>query len=436
MVSFPLFRRSQVAAATLLLALGTPVIAAAQSLVPSFDWSVPDRMTANGMKGVKLPFAGVGANQTNANMRILNPERAFGSGSPAGWPASMNACASSGTIATYQWFVDGLKVAESTACKGTTLRFPREGRYRVGLTVVATSGATASVAQDVNIQDWLIIGLGDSYASGEGNPNIDVKPQGYINLDNARKVLADALAVLDDGPGPHGRRAGGSRCRESRPCSGAGGLRGAAGRLPGFPRLARGTGGGTGRSHQRERGLRRGNGSGHGRDRAGRVRVRANLGSGGLHGGEGGACGGEEGTERRGVRSRKGDGASRGRDRGGGANGVDRPSGRIRVHAGGDPGAHRSVRRPRGRARSRSANRQGRRVTREQSVPDRAEGGDQARQGNRREVAGLQDRGRRHHLSAAAVLPAGSSTRRATSRSSRDRRWRRSTSSRRMRRRP
>ena len=198
MVSFPLFRRSQVAAATLLLALGTPVIAAAQSgLVPSFDWSVPDRMTANGMKGVKLPFAGVGASQTNANMRILNPERAFGSGSPAGWPASMNACASSGTIANYQWFVDGLKVAESTACKGTTLRFPREGRYRVGLTVVATSGATASVAQDVNIQDWLIIGLGDSYASGEGNPNIDVKPQSYINLDNARKVLADALAVLD-----------------------------------------------------------------------------------------------------------------------------------------------------------------------------------------------------------------------------------------------
>ena len=198
MVSFPLFRQTQVAAATLLLALGTPAIAAAQSgLVPSFDWSVPDRMTADGMKGVKLPFAAKGSSQTNANMRILNPERAFGATPPAGWPANVNACASTGTIAKYQWAIDGIRVAESAACRGTTLRFPREGRYRVELTVVAASGATASIASDVNIQDWLIIGFGDSYASGEGNPDIEVKSQAYVDLDNARNVLADALAVLD-----------------------------------------------------------------------------------------------------------------------------------------------------------------------------------------------------------------------------------------------
>ena len=198
MVSFPFFRRTQVAAATLLLALGAPVVASAQSpLVPSFDWSVPDRMTADGMKGVRLPFAAKGSNQTNANMRILNPERAFGAVAPAGWPANVNACASTGTIAKYQWAIDGIRVAESASCKGTTLRFPREGRYRVELTVVAASGATASSVKDVNIQDWLIIGFGDSYASGEGNPNIEVQSQAYINLDNARKVLADALGVLD-----------------------------------------------------------------------------------------------------------------------------------------------------------------------------------------------------------------------------------------------
>lgn len=197
MVSFPFFRRTQVAAA-LLLVLGAPVVASAQSpLVPSFDWSVPDRMTANGMKGVKLPFAALEAKQTNANMRILNPEKAYGAAAPAGWPALVNACSSSGTIANYIWAVDGHRVAESTNCK-TTLRFPREGRYRVDLTIVSSSGATASLAKDVNIQDFLIIGLGDSYASGEGNPNIEVKPQAYVDLDVARKVLADALAVLQD----------------------------------------------------------------------------------------------------------------------------------------------------------------------------------------------------------------------------------------------
>jgi hypothetical protein len=198
MVSFSLFHRTQAAAVALLLALGTPAVASAQSsLAPSFDWSVPDRMTADGMKGVKLPFAAKGSSQTNANMRILNPERAFGSAAPAGWPANVNACSSTGTIVKYQWAIDGIRVAESASCKGTTLRFPREGRYRVELTVVAASGATASVVTDVNIQDWLIIGFGDSYASGEGNPNTEVKSQAYINLDNARRVLADALTVLD-----------------------------------------------------------------------------------------------------------------------------------------------------------------------------------------------------------------------------------------------
>jgi hypothetical protein len=197
MEGFPLFRRIQVAAATLILGLGIPMLAAAQSgLVPSFDWSVPDRFTANGMKGVKLPFAGVGASQTNANMRILNPERAFGSVSPAGWPAAVNACASTGPIASYIWVVDGHQVAQSANCKGTTLRFPREGRYRVELTVVSSSGATATLAQDVNIQDWLIIGLGDSYGSGEGNPNIEVKPQKYVDLNVALAVLEDASEVL------------------------------------------------------------------------------------------------------------------------------------------------------------------------------------------------------------------------------------------------
>jgi hypothetical protein len=197
MVSFPLFRRTQVAAA-LLLALGTPAVASAQSpLVPSFDWSVPDRMFADGMKGVKLPFAAKGSSQTNANMRILNPERAFGAAAPLGWPATVNACASTGAIVKYQWAIDGIRVAESASCKGTTLKFPREGRYRVELTIIGTSGASASVVQDVNIQDWLIIGFGDSYASGEGNPNTEVKSQAYINLDNARTVLADALTVLD-----------------------------------------------------------------------------------------------------------------------------------------------------------------------------------------------------------------------------------------------
>ena len=54
---------------------------------------------------------------------------------------------------------------------------------------------TATTVEDLHIQDFLIIGLGDSYASGEGNPNVEVTPQNYINFDNAQKVLTDALKV-------------------------------------------------------------------------------------------------------------------------------------------------------------------------------------------------------------------------------------------------
>lgn len=192
-------RRIRIVLGLFVLAFGAPSLAAGQSAVTAaFDWSVPARFTANGMKGVKLPFAGLGAQQTNANMRVLNPERSFGAQPALGWPAAMNACASAGDIVNYIWSVNGQRAAESPNCKGTTLRFPREGRHQVGLTVVAASGATASVVQDVNIQDWLIIGLGDSYGSGEGNPNIKVKPQAYVNLDVARSVLADAAAALED----------------------------------------------------------------------------------------------------------------------------------------------------------------------------------------------------------------------------------------------
>ena len=72
-------RRIQVAAAAGILAFAISTVAAAQSsLAPSFDWTVPARMTADGMTGVRLPFANAGASQSDSNMRVINPERAWG----------------------------------------------------------------------------------------------------------------------------------------------------------------------------------------------------------------------------------------------------------------------------------------------------------------------------------------------------------------------
>jgi hypothetical protein len=153
---------------TLAFSVALPVAAAAQNAAV-FDWSVPERYSVDGMVGVHLPVTG-----TTATMRVLNPERGFGGAAAAGWPADFTACQSPGQIAKYLWSVDGRLVGESAACE-TRLVFPREGLYRVELTVVDGSGARSTASQDVNIQDWLIIGLGDSYGSGEGVPNSPAK---------------------------------------------------------------------------------------------------------------------------------------------------------------------------------------------------------------------------------------------------------------------
>ena len=156
--------------------------------VPAFDWRVPDRYGADGMIGVSYPLG-----TSDATLRILNPEREIGGATAAGWPAVFDACGSSGQISRFIWSIDGVQAAESITC-GTTLRFPREGRYRVELTVVGDSGARVTTAQDVNIQDWLIIGLGDSYGSGEGVPNRAVQPMAFGDLSIAQAAVDSAIA--------------------------------------------------------------------------------------------------------------------------------------------------------------------------------------------------------------------------------------------------
>jgi hypothetical protein len=46
----------------------------------------------------------------------------------------------------------------------------------------------------VNIQDWLIFGLGDSYASGEGNPNVPAELTEFASLEIATYAASTALS--------------------------------------------------------------------------------------------------------------------------------------------------------------------------------------------------------------------------------------------------
>ena len=52
-------------------------------------------------------------------------------------------------------------------------RFEQEGSYPVSLQVRDGEGRVASYNRDVEVQDWLVVSIGDSVASGEGNPEVE-----------------------------------------------------------------------------------------------------------------------------------------------------------------------------------------------------------------------------------------------------------------------
>lgn len=78
---------------------------------------------------------------------------------------------------------DGLSYVWRSAAGTTTARgregcrvrqrFDREGTYPVSLQVRDEDGRVASYNRDVEVQDWLIVSIGDSVASGEGNPEVE-----------------------------------------------------------------------------------------------------------------------------------------------------------------------------------------------------------------------------------------------------------------------
>lgn len=75
--------------------------------------------------------------------------------------------------ATYVWFVDGGRIdpRRVAACTFSSRAFPRLGGYTVE--VRATVGGRQLEGRErITVDDWLIVSLGDSVASGEGVPEV------------------------------------------------------------------------------------------------------------------------------------------------------------------------------------------------------------------------------------------------------------------------
>ena len=131
------------------------------------DWSVPNRY-------------GLDRNGDGVIDRFDNPNDI----QPALWTVTLNGCDSApvGGIVDYRWRIEqteGQPIFEGSSggnCEFTFDALPGEGVYQIQLQVTDASSGVDSVSQEVVIQDWLIVGFGDSYSSGEGVPDIPRDP--------------------------------------------------------------------------------------------------------------------------------------------------------------------------------------------------------------------------------------------------------------------
>ena len=95
---------------------------------------------------------------------------------PSSWAATVDGCGSSGQLTRYRWelrFLAGKELplrVDSASCS-STVSLPRLGPWRVALTVVAADGTLARSDRVLFLRDALVVSLGDSLSSGEGNPD-------------------------------------------------------------------------------------------------------------------------------------------------------------------------------------------------------------------------------------------------------------------------
>jgi len=148
--------------------------------VPAWDWSMAERFI-----------------DRNPAQAETNGDRYFsGAVTPASWRVDFDACATGGLVFEYRWYVDDALVSSGPDCDGFHYDFPAEGAYGVRLETVGTAGETFAQTRPVTVDDLLIFGLGDSYGSGEGNPDRPVTNAMVDEYADALDALADTQAQL------------------------------------------------------------------------------------------------------------------------------------------------------------------------------------------------------------------------------------------------
>ena len=181
-----------------------PNLATAEASAASFDYSMPKRygMDSNGDGVIDSYVPTTTCTGDTASTCTNHPATSPFPVQPTTWHVDLNACANTGAV-DFEWTVLAnpavtVQRAPGGGCSSFYAEFPAEGTYRVGLRVKTSVGADFGPMtwQDVVVQDFLIISMGDSYGAGEGSPDVPIDPNTFSDVEAAFAGLGDAIAQL------------------------------------------------------------------------------------------------------------------------------------------------------------------------------------------------------------------------------------------------
>ncbi len=142
-----------------------------QALGAAFDYEMPARFVVPALRAPE--------EQSEYEVYVDGPLQ------PEVWRVRFDACGSTGSPVTYTWRIDGAEVGVETRCNGFEYELA-EGEYTVSLVVEDSSGEQTEQTQGIVVRDLFIFGLGDSYGSGEGSPDVREFDEGGVQWQNKR----------------------------------------------------------------------------------------------------------------------------------------------------------------------------------------------------------------------------------------------------------
>ena len=151
---------------------------AAKGPILDFDWSMPDRF-------------GLDANGDG----LVDYFTTLDQIAPKDWTVNFVITSAPTDAKNFEISVNGVTRLNTTQ-KNFPLTFPNEDTYEVRITTLTGLGLRLTTFHSVVVQDWLIVGLGDSYASGEGNPDIPIAGHLFDDYNRTSQTLETFKAQL------------------------------------------------------------------------------------------------------------------------------------------------------------------------------------------------------------------------------------------------